>query len=223
MRRLEQVLQGNRRSTELASSGDEGLGVDSRVSKRLSELESRVFGRSSASMELDAMMTDDSAEFGDCGDMVDVAGEGRSAGMMPFSSSMMWGDVKVDDVGEGVVLGDAFAVFGDCGVEFDVIGEGRWRGCTKRIGRRSACACAPRMMAKRSRSGTNGRRKTGATLTANPPSVRRTKYKPNKPNKPSYLGGLRRRVHPHARSRCSRRTACLRRASNSTRFHRTTP
>ena len=58
-------------------------------------------------MELDAMMTDDSAEFGDCGDMVDVAGEGRSAGMMPFSSSMMWGDVKVDDVGEGVVLGDA--------------------------------------------------------------------------------------------------------------------
>jgi len=44
---------------------------------------------------------------------------------MPFSSSMMWDDVKVDDVGEGVVLGDAFAVFGDCGVEFDVIGEGR--------------------------------------------------------------------------------------------------
>ena len=43
---------------------------------------------------------------------------------MPFSSSM-WDDVKVDDVGEGVVLGDAFAVFGDCGVEFDVIGEGR--------------------------------------------------------------------------------------------------
>ena len=125
LRRLEQVLQGNWRSTELASSGDEGLGVDSRVSKRLSELESRVFGRSSASMELDAMMTDDSAEFGDCGDMVDVAGEGRSAGMIPFSSSMMWGDVKVDDVGEGLALGDVFAVFGDCGVEFDVIGEGR--------------------------------------------------------------------------------------------------
>ena len=32
-------------------------------------------------MELDAMMTDDSAEFGDCGDMVDVVGEDRSADM----------------------------------------------------------------------------------------------------------------------------------------------
>ena len=29
----------------------------------------------------DAVMTDDPAEFGDCGDMVDVVGEDRSAGM----------------------------------------------------------------------------------------------------------------------------------------------
>ena len=51
LRRLEQILQGSRRRTECATSGDEGLGIDSRVDRRLSELECRVFGRRSASME----------------------------------------------------------------------------------------------------------------------------------------------------------------------------
>ena len=36
----------------------------------------------------------------------------------------MWDNMKADDVGEGVVLGNTFTVFGDCGVKFEVIGEG---------------------------------------------------------------------------------------------------
>ena len=139
LRRLEQVLQGNRRSTELASSGDEGLGVDSRVSKRLSELESRVFGRSSASMELDAMMTDDSAEFGDCGDMVNVAGEGRSVGMSQERDNM--GGLRaplrcvVQDVASGSA-GGAVSVRETAphvtGIEVDQLSVGANRSLAKR-------------------------------------------------------------------------------------------
>ena len=51
LRRLEQILQGSRRRTEFASSGDEGLGIDARVDRRLSELECRVFEQRSALME----------------------------------------------------------------------------------------------------------------------------------------------------------------------------
>ena len=39
-------------------------------------------------MEPDAVMTDDPAEFGDCGDMVDVVGEDRSADMSQERDNM---------------------------------------------------------------------------------------------------------------------------------------
>ena len=51
LRRLEQILQGSRRRGECATDGEDGLDIDSRVDRRLSALEGRVFGRRSASME----------------------------------------------------------------------------------------------------------------------------------------------------------------------------
>ena len=51
LRRREQIMQGSRRSTEPATSGDTGWEIESRVEGRISELECRVFGRRSTSME----------------------------------------------------------------------------------------------------------------------------------------------------------------------------
>ena len=51
LRHLEQVLQGSRRNTRSATSGDAGLEIEPRVEMRSSELECRVFERRSASME----------------------------------------------------------------------------------------------------------------------------------------------------------------------------
>ena len=51
LRRLEQVLQGSRRSTRSATSGDAGSEIEPRMERSLSEHECRVSERHSASME----------------------------------------------------------------------------------------------------------------------------------------------------------------------------
>ena len=51
LRRLGQVLQGSRRNTRPATSGDAGAEIEPRVERSSSELECRVFERHSASME----------------------------------------------------------------------------------------------------------------------------------------------------------------------------